>query len=102
MKNCYIPEPIDTSDVHLGADVLELAECLAENTHDIYVQGRLAEGWAYGPERNDEKKTNPTLIPYKDLPESEKEYDRRTSIETLKVIRKLGFAITKENDSIKR
>jgi hypothetical protein len=92
----YAPAPIDTTDVTLPPDILELAELLAKNTHDVYVQGRLAEGWTYGETRDDQKKTNPTLIPYEDLPGSEQEYDRRTSIETLKVILKLGYTLKKE------
>ena len=64
-----------------------------QNTHDIWAAGRLRDGWQYGPERNDTKKTNPTLVPYDQLPESEKQYDRNTALETLKVILKLGFQI---------
>ena len=40
-------------------------------------------------------KTNPCLIPYKDLSESEKEYDRQTAVETLKVILFLGYRISR-------
>ena len=36
-----------------------------------------------------------TLPEYEDLPEEEKVYDRNTSIETLKLILKLGFTINK-------
>lgn len=53
------------------------------------------EGWTYGPERDDANKKHPCLIPYEELPESEKEYDRATSQETLKLILSSGFAITK-------
>lgn len=48
-ESSYIPHPIDTSDVILEPEILALAERLAENTHDVYVQGRLAEGWTLGP-----------------------------------------------------
>lgn len=89
----YTPHPIDTGSVELPAELLALTEKLAENTHDIWAAGRLRDGWQYGPERNDEKKTNPTLVPYDRLPESEKQYDRNTALETLKVILKLGFQI---------
>lgn len=95
-ESSYIPHPIDTSDVILEPEILALAERLAKNTHDVYVQGRLTEGWTLGP-RDDIAKTNPTLIPYEQLSESEKEYDRRTSLETLKVIQKLGYDLTKKN-----
>lgn len=89
----YIPEPIDTSDVELSPEILELCEKLAKNTHDVWAKGRIAQGWTYGPVRDDAKKETPCLMPYDELPESEKDYDRNTALETLKVIIKLGFEI---------
>ncbi|MCL2649937.1 MAG: RyR domain-containing protein [Candidatus Azobacteroides sp.] len=95
MKTNYTPQPLDTSHVELSADLLELTELLAKNTHDIWAQQRIAEGWKYGAERNDERKEHPCLVSYEDLPESEKEYDRNTAMETLRVIGLLGFRIEK-------
>ena len=89
----YKPEPIDTSDVILPGDLLELTEKIAENVHDIWAVGRINEGWRYGEKRNDELKTTPCLVPYSELPESEKEYDRNTAFETLKLIVALGYEI---------
>lgn len=89
----YEPKPIDTSDVQLSAELLELTEKIAENVHDVWAIGRIEQGWTYGTERNDELKTTPCLVPYSKLPDSEKEYDRNTALETLKVIIKLGYRI---------
>lgn len=89
----YIPKPIDTSDIVLSGDLIQLTESLAENTHDVWAQGRIEQGWKYGIKRDDEKKETPCLVPYEELPESEKEYDRATALETLKVIVKLGYRI---------
>ena len=89
----YIPSPIDTSDIELTDDLKQLVEELARNVHDIWATGRLNEGWTYGPERNDILKKHPCLIDYSELPESEKEYDRNTATETLKMILKLGWKI---------
>ena len=89
----YTPQPLDTSHIKLSADLQELTELLAKNTHDIWAAQRLTEGWKYGTTRNDTLKTHPCLVPYEDLPESEKEYDRNTAMETLKVILKIGFRI---------
>lgn len=94
-NNQYIPNPIDTADDELSEDLLQLVELLAENTHDNWAAGRIAEGWTYGPVRNDELKQHPCLVPYNELPDNEKEYDRVTSMETLKAIRKLGWKIEK-------
>lgn len=91
----YTPSPIDTSNVELTDDLKQLVEELARNVHDIWAIGRINEGWTWGPVRNDELKQHPCLIPYADLPENEKEYDRNTAVETLKMILKLGWKIEK-------
>lgn len=94
--NPYEPKPIDTSDVVLPEQLLDLTEKIAENVHEVWAQGRIKEGWTYGPEKDGIKRTNPTLVPYDELPESEKEYDRNTALETLKLIVKLGYEIQKK------
>lgn len=92
MKN-YTPKPLDTSDVRLPNELEELVENMAKNVHEVWAQGRIEQGWTYGEERNDALKKHPCLVPYEDLPESEKEYDRNTAVSTLKLILKLGFTI---------
>ncbi len=92
----YNPTPIDTSDVILSDELLSLTEKIAENVHDVWAAGRTAEGWTYGPVKDIEKKTTPQMVPYGELPESEKEYDRNTALETLKLIVKLGYEINKK------
>ena len=89
----YIPKPIDTSNIKLSEDLLALTEKIAENVHDVWAAGRIKEGWKYGPVRDDLKKETPCLIPYSELPESEKEYDRNTALETVKTIISLGYSI---------
>lgn len=91
----YNPKPIDTSDISLPEELLALTEKIAENVHDVWVVGRLEQGWTYGPVRNDERKETPCLVPYNELPESEKEYDRNTALETVKLIVKMGYRIEK-------
>lgn len=91
----YEPKPIDTSDVTLPAELVALTEKIAENVHDVWSAGRMAEGWTYGEKKDAEKKTTPLLIPYSELPESEKDYDRNTAFETLKLIVKMGYRIEK-------
>ena len=92
----YIPQPIDTRDVELPEELKLLAEEIAKNVHEVWSAGRMKDGWTYGKERNDAEKYHPCLVPYEDLTESEKEYDRSTSQETLKLIMKLGFKIVRE------
>lgn len=89
----YTPAPVDTSSVVLSEELMQLTEAMARNVHDIWAVGRKADGWTWGPERNDAKKENPCLVPYEELSEGEKAYDRNTAIETLKLILSLGYRI---------
>ena len=91
----YIPQPIDTSDVELPEELKPLVEEMAKNVHEVWAETRIKQGWTYGEQRNDELKTHPCLVPYEELPEEEKVYDRNTSIDTLKFILKEGFTISK-------
>ena len=96
MKKNYVPQPLDTTDIHLPEELTPLIEQMAKNVHEVWAQNRIAQGWTYGEERNDALKHHPCLVPYEDLPEIEKAYDRDTALGTLKLISKLGFTITKE------
>ena len=91
----HIPQPVDTSDVKLPEELEQLVEQMSKNVHEVWSETRISQGWTYGEQRNDELKTHPCLVPYEDLPEEEKEYDRNTSVGTLKLIMKLGFNISK-------
>ena len=95
MNRTYQPKPIDTSHVELSEDLLELTELLAAHAHDVWALQRISEGWSFGPERDDAEKRHPDLVPYEDLSDSEKEYDRRAAMETLKAILTLGYVIEK-------
>ena len=93
-KTKYTPQPIDTTDVKLPEELEQLVEQMSKNVHEVWAETRIKQGWSFGEQRNDELKTHPCLVPYEDLPEEEKEYDRNTSVETLKLIMKLGFNIS--------
>lgn len=93
----YNPSPVNTRQIALPAQLLELTEQIAENVHENWALGRIRDGWVYGPQRNDAAKTTPCLVPYAQLSEAEKEYDRNTALETLKLILALGYKITKED-----
>jgi ryanodine receptor 2 len=90
----YIPQPIDTTGVELPEELEQLVEQISKNVHEVWAETRISQGWKYGEQRNDELKTHPCLVPYEELPEEEKKYDRDTSIGTLKLIIKLGFKIS--------
>jgi class 3 adenylate cyclase/tetratricopeptide (TPR) repeat protein len=89
----YKPAPFDASRITLSREVSELRELLARNAHDNWARLRMADGWRYGPHRNDARKEHPGLVAFEELPESEKEYDRQTALETIKALLALGYTI---------
>ncbi len=89
----YHPKAIDASGVLLPPEMMALTERLAENAHDSWAAQRMADGWTFGPSRDDAAKKHPCLVPYAELPDSEKEYDRITALGTLKAILSLGYEI---------
>jgi hypothetical protein len=91
----YEPTPIDTSRVTLSPALSELTELLSRNAHDVWARQRIAEGWRWGPARDDVRKEHPGLVPYDRLSESEKELDRQTAMETVRVILALGFRVVR-------
>lgn len=91
----YRPNPIDTSGIELPADLLTLTEQIAKNVHEVWASGRLSEGWRYGEQRDDSRKETPCLVPYEELTEQERDYDRHTALETLRTIIALGYRIEK-------
>ncbi|MEU2734317.1 RyR domain-containing protein [Streptomyces sp. NPDC007095] len=92
-ENGWTPAPLDTSGIELDAGLLALVEELAENAHARWARRRFAEGWRPGAERSDTALTHPLLVPYPELPEPEKEYDRELAVETLKLVLRLGYRI---------
>ena len=92
----YTPRPVDTSSIKLPDNLRELTEQIAENVHENWACGRIAQGWTYGEKRDDDKKTTPCLVPYGELSEEEKEYDRVTAVETIKLIIALGYTVEKK------
>lgn len=91
----YNPKPIDTSEINLPDDIIELGEIIAKNVHEQWASNRIKQGWKYGIKRDEIKKEHPCLVEYDKLSEEEKEYDRITAFETLKLIKKFGYKIIK-------
>lgn len=91
----YEPTPIELDDIELTDELLELREAIAENAHEVWAKARIDQGWRYGPTRSDEQKETPDLVPYCNLPEGEKQYDRDMAMQTLKLVRRLGFEIVR-------
>ena len=94
-SNNYTPSPADTANIQLPEELIALAEAVSKNVHEVWAQNRIKEGWTYGPVRDDAKRQTPCLVPYEQLPEEEKAYDRNTAFGTLKFIVSQGFEIHK-------
>lgn len=94
-KGGYRPAPMDTSGVVVTPEIAGLTELLARNTHENWAHQRLSDGWRWGPARDDGRREHPCLVAYDDLPEEERAYDRRTALETVRVILASGFRIVR-------
>lgn len=94
-QKTYTPHPVDLEGIELTPQLEQLREAIAENAHEVWAVGRIKEGWTYGPQRDDKLKTHPDLIPYSELPDSEKQYDRETAMNTIKLVIKLGYDLVK-------
>lgn len=92
-KTPYVPRPIDTAHVVLPPALVSLTEQLAENAHELWASERIAQGWRYGPRRDDQRKEHPGLVPYAGLSEAEKDFDRKTAMGTIAAILALGYRI---------
>ena len=93
----YTPQPIDTTDVELPKELEQLVEEMSKNVHEVWAETRIKQGWTYGEQRDDVQKKHPCLVPYEELPDSEKEYDRNTALSTIKAIIALGYKIEKQS-----
>ena len=94
-QNNYIPQPIDTDDINLPLELQNLVEQVARNVHEVWAKSRMSQGWTYGQKRDDVLKTHPCLVPYAELSENEKDYDRATAMNAIKLLVKLGYKIEK-------
>jgi len=91
----YRPKPIKTDHVAVPKEILALIEPLAEHAHDIWAQRRIEEGWQFGSSKNPERQETPLLVPYGELPESEKDLDREAALQTIKALLALGCSMTR-------
>ena len=91
----YKPCPLQLNDISLPEDIQEIIEQIAEDVHETWAQRRMKEGWRYGQDFDRKEKTHPCLVPYDQLPETEKDYDRHTALQTIRCLLHYGYQITK-------
>ena len=90
----YQPAPIDTTDVVLPESLLKLTETIARNTHEVWARQRMDEGC-----RDDVRKLHPNLVPYEYLSEEDKEYDRLTALNAIRLVVLSGFTVTAPDEA---
>jgi hypothetical protein len=71
-------------------------EKLAIMEHERWLQEKLATGWRYGPERDDARKLSPSLVPYEQLSEAEKDKDRNPMRRIPQLLAEAGFEVNRE------
>lgn len=96
MKETYRPTPVDTRQIELTAELKAIVERLAENVHENWARERIADGWSYGPRRDDILKQTPCMVPYSELEEAEKKYDRKIVEEIIKALVAFGYRIGRD------
>ncbi len=90
----YQPKPERFEHIKMPEEVQNVLEAAARNIHEVWAENKLKEDWRYGEALDYEKKTHPSLIPYEQLPERQKLYDRETAMYTIKFLLNTGFQIT--------
>lgn len=68
-------------------------EFLAHEEHDRWVEERVRAGWVYGPVKDEERKVSPYLVPWSELDDGIREYDRDPVREMIGLVESAGLAI---------
>jgi len=74
-----------------GRDILDL---LARMEHDRWCRERVDDGWRHGSQRDNDKRIHPMLVPWTDMPDDMKEYDRDSVRHLPEFLLKSGYAIS--------
>lgn len=96
-ESCFVPNPVDTSQITLPGIIAQIRDKLAENIHEMWTMGKIDSGWSYGEQMDTEKMLHPCLTNFESLPLTEKKYDLNLALQTLKTIIALGYKISKDN-----
>jgi voltage-gated potassium channel Kch len=74
----------------------EEVEALAGMEHERWCREREAEGWIYAPQRDDARRRSPYLLPWSELPETVKDWNRSTARSLPDFVARAGFVIVRE------
>jgi hypothetical protein len=82
-------------DGHPLAFTVDEVEVMSRLEHDRWWRERAREGWTLAPEKDVARKRTPYLVPYEDLPEPIKEYDRNAVRAIPELLEGVGFAVAR-------
>ncbi len=71
----------------------ETLERLAEAAHKVWMEGKIRDGWKYGPVTDKGRKIHNCLLPYDQLSEEDKESDRDMVRGIPRILATAGFRI---------
>lgn len=69
---------------------------MAKLEHESWCREKKAEGWRYGSKKDSDQKTNPNLIPWEELPPSEKEKNKGYIRDLPRLLARAGFQIERQ------
>eukprot|EP00002_Diphylleia_rotans_P021370 TRINITY_DN4160_c0_g1_i4.p1 TRINITY_DN4160_c0_g1~~TRINITY_DN4160_c0_g1_i4.p1 ORF type:complete len:1093 (+),score=211.13 TRINITY_DN4160_c0_g1_i4:154-3432(+) len=90
----YNPRIMNIAGINIDF-IKDLIDVIAEHVHDQWTLTKLNDGWKYDPVRDNGKKQHPMMVPYKDLTENEKSYDKNMAKQSIRLIVSLGYTIKK-------
>ena len=90
-----VPEPFASADDNGFAFTADEVEDLAQSEHRHWCADLERDGWRLGEVKDAERKRHPLLVPWHELPESEREKDRAPVRELPKFVARAGFEIVR-------
>jgi hypothetical protein len=81
---------IQPSTIVISNDQLEM---LARREHDRWMDGKRRQGWTYGPTRDNTRKHHPSMVPWEQLSEPEKDKDRDVVRNLTRHVERAGFRV---------
>ena len=66
---------------------------LAQSEHIRWIGERISSGWAYGAERDDDKKVHPMLVQWDELPEEEKQKNVDAARNIIPLLKSIGLRV---------
>jgi hypothetical protein len=73
----------------------EETERLSSLEHERWMSEKVDGGWRYGEKRDDAQKLHPSLVPYEDLSDPEKEKDRDTIRQIPEILSRIDFQVSR-------